>query len=191
MFWGDPVLQGLHIGLFIALGGAASSSGCILNRSTHRLRGAGGRLQPRGGARTAASASASNYFLVMAICGAVRRASPGALDVLGWQFRIATNDIQIAQIGFIGIAVALLGRNTAVGTVVAALLFGALLSGTSAAQPRPDDLRARAGVEPDAGSSRASSSCSSAPTCSCSAAARGRRRDAKRGDALPSGGASA
>jgi general nucleoside transport system permease protein len=33
--------------------------------------------------------------------------------------------------GFIGIAVALLGRNTAVGTVAAALLFGALYSGTS------------------------------------------------------------
>ncbi len=32
---------------------------------------------------------------------------------------------------FFGIAVALLGRNTASGTVVAALLFGALLSGTS------------------------------------------------------------
>ena len=51
--------------------------------------------------------------------------------MLGWQFRIATNDIQIAYLGFIGIAVALLGRNTAVGTVAAALLFGALLSGTS------------------------------------------------------------
>ena len=46
-------------------------------------------------------------------------------------FRIATNDIQTVQLGFIGIAVALLGRNTASGTVAAALLFGALLSGTS------------------------------------------------------------
>ena len=51
--------------------------------------------------------------------------------MLGWQFRIATNDIQVSQVGFYGIAVALLGRNTAVGTVVAALLFGALLNGTS------------------------------------------------------------
>src|SRR4029453_15075599 len=34
-------------------------------------------------------------------------------------------------LGSIGIAVALLGRNTAIGTVAAALLFGALLSGTS------------------------------------------------------------
>jgi general nucleoside transport system permease protein len=55
----------------------------------------------------------------------------GALDILGWQFRIATNDIQVSQVGFYGIAIALLGRNTAVGTVAAALLFGALLNGTS------------------------------------------------------------
>ena len=42
-----------------------------------------------------------------------------------------TNDIQASQIGFLGIAVALLGRNTAIGVVAAALLFGALLTGTS------------------------------------------------------------
>jgi general nucleoside transport system permease protein len=68
--------------------------------------------------------------LVMAVCGLFAGLA-GSLDVLGWQFRIATNDIEINQLGFIGIAVALLGRNTASGTVAAALLFGALLSGTS------------------------------------------------------------
>ena len=47
------------------------------------------------------------------------------------QFRINVNDIQISEIGFVGIAVALLGRNTAVGTFFAALLFGALINGTS------------------------------------------------------------
>jgi ABC-type uncharacterized transport system permease subunit len=71
-----------------------------------------------------------NYVLVMAVCGLFAGLA-GAVDVLGWQFRIATNDIQNVQLGFFGIAVALLGRNTAVGTVAAALLFGALLSGTS------------------------------------------------------------
>jgi simple sugar transport system permease protein len=71
-----------------------------------------------------------NYVLVMAACGAFAGLA-GSLDVLGWQFRLATNDIQIAGAGFIGIAVALLGRNTALGTAAAALLFGALLSGTS------------------------------------------------------------
>jgi general nucleoside transport system permease protein len=39
--------------------------------------------------------------------------------------------VQVSNIGFIGIAVALLGRNTAVGVGLAALLFGALLTGTS------------------------------------------------------------
>jgi simple sugar transport system permease protein len=51
--------------------------------------------------------------------------------VLGWQFRLATNDIQTGQFGFLGIAVALLGRNTAVGCFFGAILFGGLLNGTS------------------------------------------------------------
>jgi simple sugar transport system permease protein len=53
------------------------------------------------------------------------------MDILGWQFRLATNDIQISNVGFLGIAVALLGRNSPVGIVFAALLFGALVNGTS------------------------------------------------------------
>ena len=35
------------------------------------------------------------------------------------------------QIGFVGIAVALLGRNTSIGIFFSALLFAALLTGTS------------------------------------------------------------
>jgi general nucleoside transport system permease protein len=66
----------------------------------------------------------------MVICGLLAGLA-GALDVVGWQFRLATNDIQVSYLGYYGIAVALLGRNTAVGTVVAALLFGALLNGSS------------------------------------------------------------
>jgi simple sugar transport system permease protein len=66
----------------------------------------------------------------MAICGAFAGLA-GALDILGWQFRLNRNDIEGSTIGFLGIAVALLGRNTAVGTAVAALLFAALVNGTS------------------------------------------------------------
>jgi simple sugar transport system permease protein len=66
----------------------------------------------------------------MLICGAFGGIA-ASLDVLGWKFSLFTNDILISQIGFYGIAVALLGRNTAGGTVAAALLFGALLTGTS------------------------------------------------------------
>jgi simple sugar transport system permease protein len=66
----------------------------------------------------------------MAVCGAFAGLA-GSMDILGWEFHVATNDIPVSQVGFFGIAVALLGRNTASGTAVAALLFGALLSGTS------------------------------------------------------------
>jgi simple sugar transport system permease protein len=55
----------------------------------------------------------------------------GALDILGWKFRLDLTDIQGSTIGFVGIAVALLGRNTAVGVGLAALLFAGLQTGTS------------------------------------------------------------
>jgi simple sugar transport system permease protein len=128
VFWGDPVLQGLHIGIFIALV-AVGVFWLILNRSTtgYEVRAVG--LNPEA-ARYGGMNVSRNYLLVMALCGLFAGLA-GALDVLGWQFRLATNDIEISTVGFLGIAVALLGRNTAVGTVAAALLFGALLTGTS------------------------------------------------------------
>ncbi len=128
VFWGDPELQGLHVGLFIALA-ALVVFWVILNRSTigYEVRAVG--LNPEA-ARYGGISVARNYILVMAVCG-VFAGIAGSMDVLGWQFRIATNDIAIANLGFLGIAAALLGRNTAIGTLFGALLFGALLSGTS------------------------------------------------------------
>ena len=128
VFWGDPQLQGLHVGLFIALA-ALIVFWVILNRSTtgYEVRAVG--LNPEA-ARYGGMNVGRNYVLVMALCGLFAGLA-GAVDVLGWQFRIATNDIPASKIGFLGIAVALLGRNTAVGTLAAALLFGALVSGTS------------------------------------------------------------
>jgi simple sugar transport system permease protein len=128
VWWGDPILQGLHIGIFIALA-AAVVFWVILNRSTigYEVRAVG--LNPEA-ARYGGMSVGKNYVLVMAVCGAFAGLA-GSLDVLGWQFRVATNDIETLQLGFTGIAVALLGRNTALGTVASALLFGALLSGTS------------------------------------------------------------
>jgi len=128
VFWGDPVLQGLHIGLFVSLV-ALVIFWLLLNRSTtgYEVRAVG--LNPEA-ARYGGMSVAKNYVLVMAVCGLFAGLA-GALDVLGWQFRLATNDVEVSQIGFLGIAVALLGRNTAVGTAAAALLFGALVSGTS------------------------------------------------------------
>jgi ABC-type uncharacterized transport system permease subunit len=128
VFWGDPVLQGLHIGIFIALF-AVVVFWILLNRSTigFEVRAVG--FNPEA-ARYSGMSVGKNYILVMAVCGLFAGLA-GAIDVLGWQFRIATNDLPIVYFGYIGIAVALLGRNTAIGTVAAALLFGALYSGTS------------------------------------------------------------
>ena len=129
VFWGDPELQGLHVGLFIAIA-ALVVFWVILNRSTtgYEVRAVG--LNPEA-ARYGGMSVAKNYILVMAVCG-VFAGLAGAVDVLGWQFRIATNDLTpFLGVGFLGIAVALLGRNTATGTAAAALLFGALVSGTS------------------------------------------------------------
>ena len=128
VFWGDPELQGLHIGIFIALA-VAILFWLLLNRSVsgYEVRAVG--LNPDA-AEYAGISAGRNYVKVMLICGLFAGLA-GALDVLGWQFRLATNDIQVSQVGYYGIAVALLGRNTAFGTVAAALLFGALLNGTS------------------------------------------------------------
>jgi simple sugar transport system permease protein len=128
VFWGDAELQGLHVGLFIALV-ALLAFWFLLNRTTtgYEVRAVG--FNPEA-ARAAGISVRRNYVLVMAVCGLFAGLA-GALDVLGWQFRVATNDVQATQIGFLGIAVALLGRNTATGTLFAALLFGALLTGTS------------------------------------------------------------
>jgi general nucleoside transport system permease protein len=128
VFWGDPILQGLHVGIFIALA-AVIVFWILLNRSTvgYEVRAVG--FNPEA-ARYSGMSVGKNYVLVMTVCGLFAGLA-GAMDVLGWQFRIATNDIQTTLIGFFGIAVALLGRNTASGTVAAGLLFGALISGTS------------------------------------------------------------
>jgi ABC-type uncharacterized transport system permease subunit len=128
VFWGDPELQGLHIGIFVALA-AAVVYWVLLNRSTKGYEARAVGFNPEA-ARYSGIKVGKTYVLVMGTCGALAGLA-GSLDVLGWQFHLATNDIQGTQLAFLGIAVALLGRNTAVGTCLAALLFGALVNGTS------------------------------------------------------------
>ena len=79
---------------------------------------------------------ARSYFLAMAISGLFAGLA-GALDITGWEYRLGQLDIPVNQIGFIGLAAALLGRNTAVGIGFASLLFGALINGTSGRQLDP------------------------------------------------------
>jgi ABC-type uncharacterized transport system permease subunit len=126
--WGNAQLQGLHIGIFIALA-AVGVFWVMLNRMRvgYEVRAVG--LNPDA-ASAAGMSPAKNYFRVMAICGAFAGIA-AAMDILGWKFSLFTNDIQFSTVGFLGIAVALLGRNTAIGVVAAALLFGALQTGTS------------------------------------------------------------
>jgi ABC-type uncharacterized transport system permease subunit len=126
--WGDPTLQGLHVGFLIALPALVVFS-LLLNRTTlgYEVRAVGHNPEA---ARYGGISVARNYFLAMAIAGTFAGLA-GALDVLGWEFRLDITAIQSSTIGFIAIAVALLGRNTAVGVGLAALLFAALDTGTS------------------------------------------------------------
>ncbi|MDX2101118.1 MAG: ABC transporter permease, partial [Alphaproteobacteria bacterium] len=66
--------------------------------------------------------------LAMALSGALAGLMP-LNEVLGVQHRLLVNFTGGA--GFVGIAVALMGRNHAVGIVLAAILFGALTQGGS------------------------------------------------------------
>jgi general nucleoside transport system permease protein len=128
VFWGNPALQGLHIGFFIAIG-ALVVYWIILKRTTlgYEVRAVG--FNPEA-ARYGGISVRKSYFLAMAISGAFAGLA-GAIDILGWEFNLDLTVVQTVQIGFIGIAVALLGRNNPVGIFFAALLFGALLTGTS------------------------------------------------------------
>jgi general nucleoside transport system permease protein len=129
VFWGDPVLQGLHVGLFIALG-ALVLFWIVLNRTTlgYEVRAVGFNAEA---ARYGGISVPRSYFTAMAISGSFAGLA-GAIDLLGWEFHLDLTEVQISsQFAFIGIAVALLGRNSAVGILFAGLLFGALLYGTS------------------------------------------------------------
>jgi len=127
-FWGLGILQGAHVGIFMGIA-ALIVYAIVLNRTTlgYEVRAVG---HSPDAARYGGISVARSYFLAMAIAGAFAGIG-GSMDVLGWEYRVAASTISLSTIGFLGIAVALLGRNTAIGTGLAALLFGALLTGTS------------------------------------------------------------
>ncbi len=129
-FWGDPTLGGVHVGFFAALV-ALVVFWAVLNRTTlgYEVRAVG--FNPDAAAYGGINVR-KNYVRAMAISGAFAGLA-GGMDMLGPFNAIGfgTLDVYGSSIGFLGIAVALLGRNTAVGTGLAALLFGALLYGTT------------------------------------------------------------
>jgi general nucleoside transport system permease protein len=128
VFWGQKELQGLHIGFFVALA-ALVAFYLILNRTTlgYEVRAVG--FNPEAAAYGGINVK-KNLVRAMAISGAFAGLA-GALDMLGYLYHFGVSDIPASNVGFLGIAVALLGRNTAIGTGLGALLFGALLFGTT------------------------------------------------------------
>jgi simple sugar transport system permease protein len=128
VFWGSAELQGLDIGFFVALACLVVYA-LTLSRTAlgFEVRAVG--FNPEA-SRYAGMSVARTYVAAMAVAGAFAGLA-GAVDVLGWQFSVGVNDIQTSQIGFIAIAVAVLGRNRPLGILLSALLFGALLNGTA------------------------------------------------------------
>jgi ABC-type uncharacterized transport system permease subunit len=139
ILWGDPVLQALHVGFFVALV-ALVVYWITLNRTTlgYEVRAVG--YNPEA-AHYGGISVARNYFLAMAISGMFAGLA-GAIDITGWAYRINTNDVLISsQIAFAGIAVALLGRNKAIGIGLSGLLFASLVTGTSTRNLDPEIFR--------------------------------------------------
>jgi simple sugar transport system permease protein len=114
----------LHFGFIIAL---AAAVGCwwLLSRSTlgFRIRAIGGNPFA---ARTAGMKVDRTFITVMLVCGALS-GLVGCSQILGTNTQL-TGSID-AGFGFDAITVALLGRGTPEGTVLAGLLFGAFRAG--------------------------------------------------------------
>jgi general nucleoside transport system permease protein len=128
VFWGAQGFQGLDIGIFIALA-ALVVFWALLNRTTlgYEVKAVG--FNPEAAAYGGINVK-KNLVRAMAISGAFAGLA-GAVDMLGYLYHYGQADISFSQVGFLGIAVALLGRNTAIGTLLGAFLFGALLFGTT------------------------------------------------------------
>ena len=128
VIWGSSTLQGLDIGFLIAIA-ALVVYWALINRTTlgFEVRAVG--FNPDAAAYGGINVK-KNIIRAMAISGAFAGLA-GGIDMLGYLFKYGQLDVQVSQIGFIGIAVALLGRNTALGVFLGAFIFGGLLYGTT------------------------------------------------------------
>ncbi|WP_110206349.1 ABC transporter permease [Nocardioides daejeonensis] len=132
-----PSVGGLHLGVLLAIV-AAGIVWWLLERSTlgFEMRAVGANPEA---ARTAGMSVAKVYVAGMMIAGMLA-ALAVTMNVLGRQDSVTDNIA--GQVGFEAITVALLGRATPLGTVLAGLLFGALSSGGLA-------MQSGAGVPPE------------------------------------------
>ncbi len=124
-----PSIAGLHIGFFVALA-AAVFMWWFLDRTTlgFEMRAVGANPEA---ARTAGMSVTKAYALVMVLAGAFAGLA-AAEKVLGHVDPLT--DGVAGTNGFDAITVSLLGRATPLGTVLAAILFGALDVGGRAMQ---------------------------------------------------------
>jgi ABC-type uncharacterized transport system permease subunit len=122
-FFGTSPGLGIHLGFFLALA-AAVVVGLVLRKTTFgfRLRAVG---QNPDAARFAGMAVARVSAAALAISGGLAGLA-GGVQLAGVPNYILFPDTGTNAIGFTGIAVALLGRLTATGVVLAAVFFGLL-----------------------------------------------------------------
>jgi simple sugar transport system permease protein len=115
----------VHAGILLAVL-ATWAVAWLLNRSTlgFELRAVGANPDA---ARTAGISVTRTYMLIMVIAGAL--AGLGGANMVVGTTASALTPLVVAQIGFDGILVALLGRVKPWGVALAALLFGALQAG--------------------------------------------------------------
>lgn len=121
----DPFTE-VHVGVIVALL-AAAFAWFLVGRTAlgYQIRAVG--LQPDAAEYGGMSVTRITV-IAMFIAGAFAGLG-GAVATLGELERLQKSELAVIQVGFAGIAVALLGRNTAVGCLLAGLLMGALDSG--------------------------------------------------------------
>jgi simple sugar transport system permease protein len=132
-----PSIFSVHTGVLLAFL-AALGVWWLLERSTigFEMRAVGANPSAAG---TAGMHVPRVYFLAMTLAGALAGLA-AAMQILG-QHNSLTENVA-GTIGFDAITVALLGRATPLGTVLAGLLFGALSAGGLS-------MQAAAGVPPE------------------------------------------
>jgi general nucleoside transport system permease protein len=120
----------VHFGIILAVA-ATWGVAWLLNRSTlgFELRAVGNNPDA---SRTAGISVTATYVAVMVISGAL--AGLGGANMVVGSTANALTPLVVAQIGFDGILVALLGRVKPWGVALAALLFGALRAGGNTMQ---------------------------------------------------------
>ena len=96
VFWGDPELQGLHIGIFIAWRRCVVFW-VLLNRSVAGYEARAVGFNPDA-AEYGGIHAGPDLLEGDARSAAPSRGSPASIDILGWQFAVATNDIQNAGV---------------------------------------------------------------------------------------------